>query len=125
MIDQILLSISIFICCAILIGWLPNLMLLHCDYTMHFRALSRHVQFAILSNGRASRACTETQHHQRLLQPLQALPPTSAVLMSIYKHIRHRCAKVNRAYEDCKKKDKNPATCIEEGLAVSRCAADL
>lgn len=55
---------------------------------------------------------------------LQA-PPTSAVLMSVSKHISHRCAKVNKAYVECKKKDKNPAACIKEGEAVTGCAVDL
>lgn len=33
-----------------------------------------------------------------------APPPTSAVLMSLSKHIAVRCSKVNKAYMDCKAK---------------------
>ena len=52
-------------------------------------------------------------------------PPTSAVLMSISKHIAIRCSKINRAYIDCKAKDADPAKCLAEGDAVTGCVIDL
>lgn len=55
----------------------------------------------------------------------QQVPPTSAVLMSVSKHIAHRCAKVNKVYVECKKKDKNPETCLEEGKGVTECTIEL
>ena len=55
----------------------------------------------------------------------QAPPPTSAVLMSLSKHIAVRCAKVNREYMACKAKDANPEACLEQGDAVTSCVIDL
>lgn len=55
----------------------------------------------------------------------QAPPPTSAVLMSLSKHIAVRCAKVSRVYMACKDKDANPQTCLEQGDAVTSCVIDL
>ncbi|KAL3135768.1 hypothetical protein ABBQ32_007331 [Trebouxia sp. C0010 RCD-2024] len=52
-------------------------------------------------------------------------PPTSAVLLSVAKHISFTCAKPNKAYLDCKRKDKNPAACLEQGNAVTSCTIDL
>ena len=51
--------------------------------------------------------------------------PTSALLMSISKHVAVRCAKVNKAFIDCKKRDKNPEACLSEGEAVTICVVDL
>ena len=55
----------------------------------------------------------------------QAPPPTSAVLMSLSKHIAVRCAKINRAYMACKDKDANPEACLAEGDSVTSCVIDL
>ena len=52
-------------------------------------------------------------------------PPTSAVLMSISKHIATRCSKVNKAYIACKNSDANPEKCLPEGDAVTGCVIDL
>ncbi len=49
----------------------------------------------------------------------------SAVLYSIAKHVSARCSKENREFIKCKKKDKNPETCLKEGDAVTQCAIDL
>ncbi|KAI3438308.1 hypothetical protein D9Q98_000742 [Chlorella vulgaris] len=51
--------------------------------------------------------------------------PTSAVLMSLSKHIAVRCAKVNREYMSCKNADANPETCLAQGDAVTSCVIDL
>jgi NADH dehydrogenase (ubiquinone) 1 alpha subcomplex subunit 8 len=51
--------------------------------------------------------------------------PTSAVLMSLSKHIAVRCSKVNKAYMQCKDKDANPEKCLAEGDAVTSCVIDL
>ena len=51
--------------------------------------------------------------------------PTSAVLMSISKHIAVRCSKVNRAYMECKDADANPEKCLQQGDAVTGCVIDL
>ncbi|PRW57307.1 NADH dehydrogenase [ubiquinone] 1 alpha subcomplex subunit 8-B-like [Chlorella sorokiniana] len=55
----------------------------------------------------------------------QAPPPTSAVLMSLSKHIAVRCSKVNKAYMDCKANDANPEKCLAQGDAVTSCVIDL
>jgi NADH dehydrogenase (ubiquinone) 1 alpha subcomplex subunit 8 len=55
----------------------------------------------------------------------QGPPPTSAVLMSISKHIAVRCSKVNRAYINCKEADANPEKCLAQGDAVTGCVIDL
>lgn len=52
-------------------------------------------------------------------------PPTSAVLMSISKHIAIRCSKVNKAYMACKDEHSDPADCLEKGDAVTGCVLDL
>jgi hypothetical protein len=52
-------------------------------------------------------------------------PPVSAVLYSIAKHVAARCGKENRAFIECKKKDKNPEACLKEGDAVTQCTIDL
>ncbi|GAB4818748.1 hypothetical protein N2152v2_005794 [Parachlorella kessleri] len=54
-----------------------------------------------------------------------APPPTSAVLMSLSKHIAVRCSKVNKAYMECKAKDSNPEKCLQEGDGVTSCVIDL
>ena len=51
-------------------------------------------------------------------------PPTSAVLMSISKHLATRCSKPRVAFIECKKKDRNPEACLTEGDAVTACAVD-
>jgi NADH dehydrogenase (ubiquinone) 1 alpha subcomplex subunit 8 len=59
-------------------------------------------------------------------QPVTSTPPpTSAVLMSISKHMAIRCSKVNKAYLACKDRDADPAKCLQEGDAVSGCVIDL
>lgn len=55
----------------------------------------------------------------------QAPPPTSAVLMSLSKHIAVRCSKVNKAYMACKDGDANPESCLAQGDAVTSCVIDL
>jgi NADH dehydrogenase (ubiquinone) 1 alpha subcomplex subunit 8 len=55
----------------------------------------------------------------------QAPPPTSAVLMSLSKHIAVRCSKVNKAYMACKQNDANPEACLPQGDAVTSCVIDL
>lgn len=54
-----------------------------------------------------------------------APPPTSAVLMSLSKHIAVRCSKINKAYLECKGQDQNPEACLAQGDAVSGCVIDL
>lgn len=54
-----------------------------------------------------------------------APPPTSAVLMSISKHVAVRCSSVNKAYMACKDKDANPESCLQQGDAVTGCVIDL
>jgi NADH dehydrogenase (ubiquinone) 1 alpha subcomplex subunit 8 len=51
-------------------------------------------------------------------------PPTSAVLMSISKHLAARCSKQSKAFIECKRKDKNPEACLKEGDAVTACAIE-
>lgn len=51
--------------------------------------------------------------------------PTSAVVMSIAKHIAIRCHDQNVAFMQCKKADRNPETCLKEGNAVSGCVIDI
>ena len=51
-------------------------------------------------------------------------PPTSAVLMSISKHLAVRCSKERVAFIECKKKDRNPEACLKEGDTVTACAID-
>lgn len=55
----------------------------------------------------------------------EATAPTSAVLMSVSKHIAVRCQKVNKAYMDCKANDANPEKCLREGVAVTSCVLDM
>ncbi|KAK9822386.1 hypothetical protein WJX81_007040 [Elliptochloris bilobata] len=52
-------------------------------------------------------------------------PPTSAVLMSISKHIAVRCKKPNAAFIACKKVDRNPEACLSQGNAVTSCTIDV
>lgn len=54
-----------------------------------------------------------------------APPPTSAVLMSISKHIAVRCKKPNAAFIMCKKEDRNPEACLSQGNAVTSCTIDV
>ena len=54
-----------------------------------------------------------------------APPPTSAVLMSISKHIAIRCKKPNAAFIACKKEDRNPEACLSQGNAVTSCTIDV
>ena len=51
--------------------------------------------------------------------------PTSAVLMSISKHVAVRCSKVNKAFMECKSKDASPDACLAAGDAVTACVIDL
>ena len=51
-------------------------------------------------------------------------PPTSAVLMSISKHLATKCNKQSKDYIECKRRDKNPESCIREGDTVTACAID-
>lgn len=51
--------------------------------------------------------------------------PTSAVLLSIAKHIANKCGQQNKAFLDCKAKDRNPEACLKPGDAVIACAADV
>ena len=52
-------------------------------------------------------------------------PPTSAVLMSTSKHIAIRCGKANKAYLDCKRRDKDPQACLSQGDGVTLCGIDM
>ena len=52
-------------------------------------------------------------------------PPTSAVLMSTSKHIAVRCGKENKAFLECKKKDRDPTACLSQGDTVTRCVIDM
>ena len=52
-------------------------------------------------------------------------PPTSAVLLSVAKHVSFSCKNSNKAYLDCKHKDKNPQACLDQGDAVTSCTIDL
>jgi NADH dehydrogenase (ubiquinone) 1 alpha subcomplex subunit 8 len=47
------------------------------------------------------------------------------VLTSISKHIAVSCAKENAAFIECKRQDRNPEVCLEQGAAVTTCVADL
>jgi NADH dehydrogenase (ubiquinone) 1 alpha subcomplex subunit 8 len=51
-------------------------------------------------------------------------PPTSAVLMSISKHLAARCSKQSKAFIECKRMDKNPETCLKQGDEVTACAIE-
>jgi NADH dehydrogenase (ubiquinone) 1 alpha subcomplex subunit 8 len=51
--------------------------------------------------------------------------PTSAVLMSLSKHIAVRCSKVNRAFVACKDKDSNPEMCLQAGEGVTGCVLEV
>eukprot|EP00884_Botryococcus_braunii_P003281 jgi/Botrbrau1/12954/Bobra.154_2s0014.1 len=53
------------------------------------------------------------------------VPPVSAVLTSVANHIPFRCSKENKAFVECKKKDKNPQTCLAEGERLTHCVIDL
>lgn len=52
-------------------------------------------------------------------------PPTTAVLLAVAKHVSFACSKPNKAYLECKHKDKNPQACLEQGDAVTACTIDL
>lgn len=54
-----------------------------------------------------------------------APPPTSSVLLAISKHIAAQCGKQNRAFLECKGRDRNPEACLKEGDAVTACVVDL
>lgn len=54
-----------------------------------------------------------------------APPPVSAVLMAAAKHVAVECAAASAAFIACKKGDKNPATCLGAGDAVTACVAGL
>lgn len=58
-------------------------------------------------------------------QQADSPPPTTAVLLAVAKHISFACAKTNKAYLECKQKDKNPEACLQQGEAVTSCAIDL
>ena len=51
-------------------------------------------------------------------------PPTSAVLMSISKHLAVKCSKQSKDYIECKRRDKNPESCLKEGDTVTSCAIE-
>ena len=59
------------------------------------------------------------------MSEIDAPPPTSAVLMSISKHIAVRCKKPNAAFIVCKKEDRNPEACLSQGNAVTSCTIDV
>ena len=50
---------------------------------------------------------------------------TSAVLFSVHKHLQAKCAAHSAAYLACKKKNQDPAACLEEGSKVTGCMLDL
>lgn len=50
---------------------------------------------------------------------------TSAVLMSVSKHITRHCRSQNKAFLDCKRADPNPETCLHRGQDVTRCVLSL
>ena len=43
----------------------------------------------------------------------------------MHKHLQKRCADRSAAYLACKKKDQNPAACLEEGAKVTGYMIDL
>lgn len=51
--------------------------------------------------------------------------PTSAVLMSIAKHIAINCKSENTAFMECKLGDRNPEACLAQGEAVTKCTIAL
>ena len=51
-------------------------------------------------------------------------PPTSAVLMSISKHLAVKCSKQSKDYIECKRRDKNPESCLKEGDTVTSCGIE-
>ena len=51
--------------------------------------------------------------------------PASSVLFAVSKQIASACADKNRAFLACKKRDKNPEACLNEGDAVTSCVVDL
>ena len=51
--------------------------------------------------------------------------PVSAVMMSVAKHVAVRCQSENKAFMDCKKQDRNPAKCLEQGKEITKCVMTL
>jgi len=50
---------------------------------------------------------------------------TSAVLFAIHKHLQAKCVKPNEAFMACKKKDQDPAACLELGAKCTGCMIDV
>ena len=44
--------------------------------------------------------------------------------MSISKHLATKCSKQSKDYIECKRRDKNPESCLKEGDTVTACAID-
>ena len=51
--------------------------------------------------------------------------PVSSVLLAVSRQIASSCAAQNRAFLDCKRRDKNPEVCLTEGDDVTSCVINL
>ena len=51
--------------------------------------------------------------------------PVSSVLLAVSRQIASTCAQQNRAFLDCKRRDKNPEVCLKEGDEVTSCVINL
>jgi NADH dehydrogenase (ubiquinone) 1 alpha subcomplex subunit 8 len=51
--------------------------------------------------------------------------PVSSVLLAVSRQIASTCAAQNRAFLDCKRRDKNPETCLKQGDEVTSCVIGL
>ncbi len=55
----------------------------------------------------------------------EAPVPVSSVLLAVSRQIASTCAAQNRAFLDCKRRDKNPEACLKEGDDVTGCVINL
>ena len=55
----------------------------------------------------------------------EAPVPVSSVLLAVSRQIASACAAQNRAFLDCKRRDRNPEACLKEGDEVTGCVIDL
>ena len=51
--------------------------------------------------------------------------PVSSVLLAVSRQIASTCAAQNRAFLDCKRRDKNPEACLGQGDEVTGCVIGL
>mmetsp|Transcript_10224 Transcript_10224/g.13955 ORF Transcript_10224/g.13955 Transcript_10224/m.13955 type:complete len:111 (-) Transcript_10224:464-796(-) len=55
----------------------------------------------------------------------EAPVPTSNVLFSAWTHIASKCAQDNKSFMACKKHDRDPKACLEDGAVVTRCVLSV